>query len=98
LNRNQKKQQLKVCLVAFNTIYKYCSISLYLIINQYSVDMVKIKSGFMGERAIVLPAPIIEDLKNDGLGCLLHITDIGFYPKADFHFRKRTKEEANNMF
>ncbi|WP_321436879.1 AraC family transcriptional regulator [uncultured Bacteroides sp.] len=56
--------------------------------------MVKIKSGFMGERAIVLPAPIIEDLKNDELGCLLHITDIGFYPKADFHFRKRTKEET----
>lgn len=56
--------------------------------------MAKIKSGFMGERAIVLPAPIIEDLKNDELGCLLHITDIGFYPKASFHFRKRTEEEA----
>ncbi len=56
--------------------------------------MAKIKSGFMGERAVVLPAPIIEDIKHDDLGCLLHITDIGFYPKADFHFRKRTKEEA----
>lgn len=57
--------------------------------------MAKIKSGFMGERAIVLPAPIIDEFKNTDLGSLLHITDIGFYPKASFHFRKRTREEAN---
>ncbi|MHB9141963.1 MAG: AraC family transcriptional regulator [Paludibacter sp.] len=56
--------------------------------------MAKLKSGFRGERAIVIPAPIIEELKNDALGSLLHITDIGYYPKATFHFRKRTKEEA----
>ncbi len=56
--------------------------------------MAKLKSGFRGERAIVIPAPIIEELKNDALGSLLHITDIGYYPKATFHFRERTKEEA----
>lgn len=56
--------------------------------------MAKLKSGFRGERAIVIPSPIIEELKNDALGSLLHITDIGYYPKATFHFRKRTKEEA----
>jgi len=56
--------------------------------------MAKIKSGFMGERAIVLPTPIIDEFKISDLGSLLHITDIGFYPKASFHFRKRTKEEA----
>ncbi len=56
--------------------------------------MAKLKSGFIGERAIVIPAPIIEELKNDALGILLHITDIGFYPKADFHFRSRSKEES----
>lgn len=57
--------------------------------------MARIKSGFMGERAIALPAPVIDDYKNTELGFLLHITDIGFYPKASFHFRKRTKEEAS---
>lgn len=57
--------------------------------------MARIKSGFMGERAIVLPVPIIDEFKKTDLGSLLHITDIGFYPKASFHFRKRTKEEAN---
>jgi len=56
--------------------------------------MAKLKSGFLGERAIVLPAQIIEEMENDEIGCLLHITDIGFYPKAVFHFRKRSKEEA----
>jgi len=57
--------------------------------------MARIKSGFMGERAIVLPTPIIDEFKNTDLGTLLYVTDIGFYPKANFHFRKRTKEEAN---
>ncbi len=57
--------------------------------------MARIKSGFMGERAIALPAPVIDEYKNTDLGSLLHITDIGFYPKASFHFRKRTKEEAS---
>jgi len=56
--------------------------------------MAKIKSGFVGERAIILPSAVVEELKNDDLGCLLHITDIGYYPKAGFHFRKRTKEES----
>jgi AraC-like DNA-binding protein len=56
--------------------------------------MVKIKSGFLGERAIVLPAPIVEEFKTDSLGKLLSISDIGFYPNAAYHFRSRTASEA----
>lgn len=56
--------------------------------------MARIKSGFIGERAVILPAPIIDEYKSTELGSMLYITDIGFYPKASFHFRKRTKEEA----
>lgn len=56
--------------------------------------MAKLKSGFVGERAIVIPEPIIDQLKLDDLGSLLHITDIGYYHKACFHYRKRTQEEA----
>jgi len=59
--------------------------------------MARIKSGFIGERAVVLPTPIVQELKNDALGSLLHITDIGYYPKAGHHFRKRTKEEAKQF-
>ncbi len=56
--------------------------------------MIKIKSGFQGERAIILPISIVEELKKNELCKLLYISDIGFYPKAGFHFRKRTKQEA----
>lgn len=57
--------------------------------------MAKIKHGFMGERAVILPIPIIDDFRKTEMGSLLYITDIGFYPKASFHFRKRKKEEAS---
>lgn len=56
--------------------------------------MAKIKSGFPGERAIILPKAIVEEFKCDELGKLLYITDIGFYPKAGFHFRTRNNKEA----
>ena len=47
--------------------------------------MPRIKDGFKGERAIVLPAFLIEELKQDPLGSELYITDIGYYPHAYFH-------------
>ncbi|MDA3867343.1 MAG: AraC family ligand binding domain-containing protein, partial [Salinivirgaceae bacterium] len=56
--------------------------------------MVKLKSGFQGERAIIIPSSIIEEIKQDEFGSLLHISYIGYYPKASFHFRYRTKDEA----
>lgn len=56
--------------------------------------MARIKSGFPGERAVVIPSSIVQEFKRDELGKLLYITDIGFYPKAGFHYRKRTANEA----
>lgn len=38
--------------------------------------MPRIKDGFKGERAIVLPAFLIEELKQDPLGSELYITDM----------------------
>ena len=59
--------------------------------------MPRIKEGFKGERAIVLPAFLIEELKQDPLGSELYITDIGYYPHACFHYRKRNTEEATEF-
>jgi len=59
--------------------------------------MIKIKSGFLGERAVILPSPIVEELKTDSLCGHLFITDIGFYPNAGYHYRRRGKEEANQF-
>jgi AraC-like DNA-binding protein len=55
----------------------------------------RIKSGFIGERAVILPAAVIDEYKGTELGSMLHVTDIGFYPKASYHFRKRSREEAS---
>ena len=51
------------------------------------------KDGFDGQRAIVLPQTIKEILNTNELTSLLYITDIGFYPNANGHYRIR-KEGA----
>jgi len=59
--------------------------------------MIKIKSGFSGERAVILPTSIIEVYKASPIGIQLYITDIGFYPNAGNHFRQRSAEEVNQF-
>ncbi len=51
--------------------------------------MLKIKDGFNGERTLVVPKLIIKKMEQDPLISMLHITDIGYYPKAIHHFRER---------
>ncbi|MDP4201496.1 MAG: AraC family transcriptional regulator [Bacteroidota bacterium] len=52
-------------------------------------DIQKKAEGFRGERSIVLPQPIREELKKNEMTCDLFITDIGYYPKARGHYRSR---------
>ncbi|WP_455584258.1 helix-turn-helix domain-containing protein [Bacteroides sp.] len=59
--------------------------------------MPRIKEGFKGERAVILPAFLIEELKKDFLGRELYITDIGYYPHANFHYCERNSEEAKEF-
>ena len=59
--------------------------------------MPKLRDGFKGQRSIVLPAFLIEELKNETLSKELYITDIGFYPIAKFHYRERTQKEAEQF-
>lgn len=56
--------------------------------------MPKIREGFKGQRTIIIPSFIIEKIKQNPLGKMLYITDIGFYPTASYHYRERTAEEA----
>ena len=52
--------------------------------------MIRKKEGFEGQRAIVLPRKVIAGpCAADPLVNGLYITDIGFYPKARYHFRQR---------
>lgn len=73
---------------------------IFLIIHTFAhiiaITMIKLKEGFDGERSIVLPKIIIELLEKDPLASILHITDIGYYPKAEHHYRER--KEGINQF
>lgn len=60
--------------------------------------MIKRKDGFDGERALVLPASVIHEMENDPVSAMLHITDIGYYPKAMHHFRERTEPVSQYIF
>lgn len=51
--------------------------------------MPRIKDGFRGERAIVLPRMIVEEMEKDALLSTLYITDMGYYPHASNHYRER---------
>lgn len=58
----------------------------------------RIKSGFDGERSLVLPKIIVEAMEKDPIARLLHITDIGYYPKASHHYRHRNPPIDQNIF
>lgn len=60
--------------------------------------MIKRKEGFSGERALVLPASVLQMMEHDILASTLYITDIGFYPNAAHHFRERKEPIAQYVF
>lgn len=60
--------------------------------------MAKLKDGFKGSRAIVLPVSVIREMEQDQFESKLHITDIGYYPKAHHHFRKRERGSTEYIF
>lgn len=55
------------------------------------------KEGFKGQQMLVLPKSVKEKIKQNPLINDLYITDIGFYPQAEFHFRERKKGAAGNI-
>ncbi|MDG3581093.1 AraC family transcriptional regulator [Galbibacter pacificus] len=51
----------------------------------------KIHDGFIGQRMIVLPKKITNNIKKNPLIKTLYFTDIGFFPNASNHFLQRAK-------
>ncbi|MDE6554308.1 MAG: AraC family transcriptional regulator [Muribaculaceae bacterium] len=49
----------------------------------------KIREGFSGQRSVVVPQLILDNKKTDPILSALHITAMGYYPKAENHFRAR---------
>lgn len=54
------------------------------------MNNVKIKNGFKGERSLTMPEMVYNMTNEDPVLRTLHITDIGYYPHATFHYRERT--------
>ena len=54
------------------------------------MNNLKIKDGFKGERSLIMPEMILNLAKKDPVLRTLHITDIGYYPHATYHYRERT--------
>ncbi len=61
------------------------------------MDM-RLKEGFRGEQAIVLPQAIVRMMEQDPLASTLFITDIGYYPHAEHHYRSRTDTIQEYVF
>lgn len=53
-------------------------------------EAMKKMDGFPGQISFVLPEKILERVRRNRLISDLYITDIGYYPRAQFHFRART--------
>ncbi len=49
----------------------------------------KRKEGFKGQRSIVVPEYILEEMAGHPHHSLLHLTDIGYFPNAADHYRSR---------
>ncbi|HTM97093.1 MAG TPA: AraC family transcriptional regulator [Pedobacter sp.] len=51
----------------------------------------KIKDGFVGQQVVVLPKKLITAAKTNPLTQHLYLTDIGYFPLAENHWRKRNQ-------
>ncbi|MDR1226034.1 MAG: AraC family transcriptional regulator [Prevotellaceae bacterium] len=60
--------------------------------------MFKLKEGFSGQRAIILPQAVVKAMEQHELGRELHVTDIGYYPKAEHHYRERPQGAEEYIF
>lgn len=60
--------------------------------------MEKIADGFKDEKAIILPYNVRDYLETNPITRRLHVTHIGYYPKAKYHFRERKNGANQNIF
>jgi AraC-like DNA-binding protein len=61
------------------------------------MQTIRKREGFEGQRAIVLPKKILEVCVRTPPVDSLFITDIGFYPRAKYHYRERPNGISQNI-
>lgn len=55
------------------------------------------KEGFKGQRAIVLPREVVQVCDRTPPVSALFVTDLGYYPRARYHFRERASGIRDNI-
>jgi len=55
------------------------------------------KEGFKDQKAIILPQSIRSEIQMNPLTKLLFVTDIGYYPDAQYHYRNRQDGSEENI-
>ncbi len=61
------------------------------------MQQIRKREGFEGQRAIVLPKKIVEICGYTAPINSIYITDIGFYPRAAYHYRERANGISQNI-
>ncbi|SDJ98161.1 AraC-like ligand binding domain-containing protein [Catalinimonas alkaloidigena] len=59
--------------------------------------MIQKREGFAGQKAIVLPTKIVDACASTPPAHTLHLTDLGYYPRAQYHFRERPVGISQNI-
>jgi AraC-like DNA-binding protein len=59
--------------------------------------MLRKKEGFKGQKSIVLPDYLINELISNTITRMLYVTDIGYYPAAMYHYRQRDEGCRQNI-
>ena len=61
-------------------------------------DNLRVKDGFLGEKLINVPQKTIKELKDKNPELFkVYITEIGYFPKARYHYRERTRGCDDNI-
>lgn len=58
---------------------------------------IKIREGFSGQRSVVVPNIILESAASDPILSVIHLTAMGYYPKAANHYRQREIPIEDNI-
>ena len=62
------------------------------------MDDITLKEGFLGQKMMVLPETAKQWLRTNLITKSFYITDLGFYPHANHHYRARNKGSSEYIF
>ena len=62
------------------------------------MDKNTLKKGFLGQKILVFPKSILSQIKKNPISEGFYVTDLGYYPLANHHYRSRSKGSKQYIF